>query len=174
MASPYDNLSLEDLEKLHQEVRDALRKKRGQPTKESLLAFLSPEGPDFMGTGLTFTEYVLADEVSHIKASYRRASRDERARRRDAAVDLGIELGVILQQTRQATLYAREAIASVIVGDWKETKICRDILTFEGDHVGEQAVHQPIFAKFVKMLDDVLAGIPKEEPVEPPPVAPLS
>lgn len=171
---PYEDLPLQALQQLYDEVRTAIRKKKGESTRESLLSYISPSNPDFMGTGMNFEEYVLSGEIENIKAGYRRQPREERNRRRDAAVDLAIELSVILTQTRQATLFARECIPAVINGDWKDVKVLRDMLTFEGDHVGIEAIHQPIFAKFVGMLDGVLAGVPKEAPppeTKQPPVS---
>jgi hypothetical protein len=160
----YEDLSLELLQQLHNEVRDALRKRKGEPTRESVLSYLSPKNPDFMGTGMNFEEYFISGEIEHIKAGYRRQERGERVRRRDAAIALAIELSVILTQTNQATLFAREAIPAVILGDWREVKSTRDLLTFDEDFVGNQVTNKPIFAKFVSILDEVLDGIPKEEP----------
>src|SRR6185369_9557551 len=160
----YDDLPLEALQKLHDEVRIALRKKKGETTRELLLSYISPSSPDFMGTGMNFEEYVLAGEIEHIKASYRRQERGERNRRRDAAIALSVELSVILTKTNQATMFARESIPAVIIGDWREVKTLREMLTFKDDFVGDEATNRPIFAKFVSLLDEVLAGVP-EEPV---------
>lgn len=167
--SAYDSLSETDLTLLINELQEVRRKKRGQITRSILHHMLNPNSSDFMGSGMTVQEFMMAGELERIQNAYWRQPREEKDRRRNAIVELAIEYSKIVQQTRQATMWAREAIVEVLEGNWKEVKVCRDMLTFEGDFVGLQAVHGPIFARFVQMLDDVLAGVPKEP--EPPQLA---
>ncbi len=117
-----------------------------------------------MGSGMTFQEFMMAGEVERLKNAYWRQSREEKSRRREAAIALAIEYSKIIEQTRQATAFAREAIVDVINGDWKEVQINRDMLAIDPDFIGLGPELAAIFVPFVKMLDDVLAGVPKPEP----------
>ncbi len=163
----FDSLSIPDLSALISELEETRRIKKGLMPRSVLQKYLDVNNPDFMGSGMTFQEFMMVGEVERIRSSYSRQTREEKSRRRDAMVALTIEYTKILQQTHQATMWAREAIVEVLNGDWKEVKVCRDMLTFEGDFVGLQSLHGPIFARFVEMLDEVLAGVPKEEEPEP-------
>jgi hypothetical protein len=117
-----------------------------------------------MGTGMSVQEFVMAGELQRLANAYWRQTREEKSRRRDAMIALTIEYDKILSQTRHATMWAREAIVEVVNGDWREVKVCRDMLTFDDDYLGDQKAHAPIFARFVEMLDEVLATVPKPEP----------
>lgn len=162
--SQYDQLSEEDLSKLIQELQDARRRKRGELPKSRLHDMLDPSSSDFMGTGMSMQEFMMVGEVERLTASYWRQDREEKSRRRDAMVALTVEYIKITAQTIQATLFAREAIVGIVNGDWRDVKTCRDMLTFEGEDVGHRDVYAPIFARFVELLDEVLAGVPKPKP----------
>jgi hypothetical protein len=164
--SQFEALSVEELSKLIQELQEVRRKKQGRPTKADLALMFDPNSSDFMGLGLSLNEFLLSQEIEALKRSYRNQTREEKSRRRDAAVALAVEYDRVRQQTTQATVFAREAIIHVVEGEWQDLKICRDMLTFEDDFVGSREIHAPIFARFVEMLDAVLAGVPRESPAD--------
>jgi hypothetical protein len=163
--SAYDGLSEEELALLINELQEVRRKRKGGLSQSDLRRMLSPDSPDFMGSGMTVQEFMMAGELERLQNAYWRQSLEEKRRRQEAVVALATEYVKIIQQTRQATLWAREAFVAVLNGDWKEVKICRGCLSDEGEHFGLTLELKEIFLPFVKLLDEVLTGVPKEEPM---------
>jgi hypothetical protein len=171
-VSQYDTLSEEEIARLIRELQEAHRRKRGQPTRSQLAEMLSPSSPNFMGTGMTAQEFMMSGEIQYLMAAYWRQSRKEKNRRRAASIRLALELGEIRKKTNFATIFAEEAVADVINGDWKDLKQVRDYYLFEDE---EQALRESavqIYARFVQLIDEVLASVPKDEPEASPVAAP--
>lgn len=161
--SAYDHLSEAELSLLISELQEVRRRKRGEVPRSALERMTHPDTKDFMGSGLSIQEYLISGEIERHQAAYWRQSREEKSRRRDAVVNLTALYLQITKQTQQATMWPREAIVGVLNGDWKDVRACRDMLTQHGEDLGLTPELKAIFAPFIKLLDEVLAGVPKDE-----------
>jgi hypothetical protein len=160
----FDSLSVPEISVLISELEETRRIKQGAMPKSTLRKYLDIHGPDFMGTGMSFQEFMAVGEIERLNNAYWRQSREEKDRRRDAVVALACEYAKITQQTNQAIAWAREAIPEVLNGGWKDVRMFRDMLTFTGEEKSFRDRYVPIFEHFVSLLDQVLEGVPKVEP----------
>jgi hypothetical protein len=158
----YREMSAEGLEALVKELQGILREKRGEPAKETLRKILDAKGPDFLGTGLTFEEFLVSQDLQRYRRSYSQQDRKERKRRLDFVLRLAVEYQAVVQRTLFSTAFAKNALAEVFDGDWRGLKIARDVLTFEDETPETRETFAPIFAAFVRLLDEILTSVPTE------------
>jgi len=163
----YRSMSTEGIEALIGELRDILREKQGEPTKATLQSILKQFGkgsPDFCGTGLTLEELMLSQGIKRMQNAFWMQERSEQKRRLDFIIRLSAEYQRILEKTIQSTGIARAAIEDVIDGDWEGLRISREMFTFEGEHQDAIDRYAPIFAEFVRIIDEALQTIPVVAP----------
>jgi len=155
MTTNYEGLSEEELASLIQELQALLATRRGHITKLRLHEMLNPDSPNFMGTGMTLKDFMLAGEIERIQRSFERQSREERHRRLEIAIRMAVEYDQVRRNTIQNGAFARQAIEDVITGDTSSLRIDLDLLSF----IGEGDWCKPYveaYAKFRELIQEAL------------------
>jgi hypothetical protein len=126
---------------------------------------LSPTSTNFMGTGLTFKEYIELDIANKVETSWFWQDRQERKRRLNFITELTIELEKIKVTTLFATSLAELGIESIIEGEWKMVKEWAEHFTFVDDPTTK--AHYPnLFARFSELLQQAYETRPGEMTVK--------
>jgi hypothetical protein len=122
-----------------------------------LLELLGTTSNNFLGSGLTASEFMQLYRAEQIAASWVLQPTEEKKRRRRAVIQLSQELGRIQQATEFSTRLCELAIESVIEGDRKMVEEWAEHFTFneeggESDQHGVRARYAPVFATFRELL----------------------
>lgn len=150
----YADWSEEDLKNHIAKLREILGKKQGiepLPPKERILQMFDPHGEDFLGTGMTLTEWVAANRIQEIRSNIIFQTSTERRRRMDLLIEMSAELAKIKGQTRFATSLARGVIEDVIKGDWNGLRIMAEYFTFKDEDADLRNHEGPIYARFAEL-----------------------
>lgn len=127
--------------------------KPNKPDKRERFAeLLGTDSKNFLGTGLTFTEFMQLHKAEQIAESWALQPVEEQKRRRKAVIQLSIELGRITEHHGFSTRLAEMAIEAVIVGDWKMVQEWADHFTFDTEGEDLRAQYAPVFAVFRELL----------------------
>ena len=131
--------------------------------KERLAELLGPNSKNFLGTGLTLSEFVELGQAERLAGSWCIQPRDEKRRRLNTVMHLSIELARIRETMEFSTRLAEAAIEAVIEGDWKAVEDWATHFAFddEGEELRQQCA--PIFITFRELLLQVLRAA-KESP----------
>lgn len=120
--------------------------------RERLAELLSTSSKNFLGTGLTFEEFMQRHRAEQIAASWVLQSAEEKRRRRQAVIRLSQELGRIEETTKFSARLCELAIESVIEGDWTMVQEWAEHFAFVPLHEQEARA----FATFRELLLQVL------------------
>jgi hypothetical protein len=127
--------------------------KPNKPDKrERLSELLSFDSKNFLGTGLTFTEFMQLHKAEQLAESWVIQPVEEQKRRRKAVIQLSIELGRITEHHGFSTRLAEMAIEAVIVGDWTMVQEWADHFALDTEGEGLRAEYAPVFAVFRELL----------------------
>jgi hypothetical protein len=127
--------------------------KPGNPNKRERLAeLLGTDSKNFLGTGLTFSEFMQLHSAEQLSASWALQPIEEKKRRRRSVIQLSIELGRICETHRFSTGLAELAIEAVIEGDWKMVQEWADHFTFDEESDDLRHQYTPMFAVFRELL----------------------
>lgn len=141
--------------------------KPGKPSKpdkrERFAELLGLDSKNFLGTGLTFNEFMQLHRAEQLAASWALQVPEEKKRRRRAVIQLSIELGRIRDTMEFSTALAELAIEAVIEGDWKMVEEWAEHFTFESEGAELRDRCAPVFAVFRELLLQTLRG-QKERP----------
>lgn len=116
--------------------------------------FFDVDGANFMGSGMTFTEWTRTADFLRYERWYATQTKDERRRRMKHIVALAAEHQRICERDLFATMWSELCIEAVIAGDWNEVKLCIGTLKFEHEGPNIRNVAAPIFAKFVEIAQE--------------------
>jgi hypothetical protein len=117
---------------------------------------LGLDSTNFLGTNLTFAEFMQLHRAEQLAASWALQPPEEKRRRRQSVIQLSIELGRIQETTMFSTRLAELAIESVIEGDWKMVEEWAAHFTFDDEHETIREKHAPVFATFRELLLQIL------------------
>ena len=124
--------------------------------RERFVELLSLDSKNFLGTGLTFDEFMKLHHAELLAASWALQAPEEKKRRRRAVIQLSIELDRIQETDNFSTGLAELAIEAVIEGDWKMVQEWADHFTFDTEGEDLRSQYVPVFAIFREMLLQVL------------------
>ena len=116
----YDDWTYEDLSEHIKALREIQKLKGGfenQPSQK-LSEMLDPTTENFLGSGQTLHDWLLAINLKQLEVSFHRQDRHEKKRRVDYITQLARILHDIEQISIFATAFARGAIEAIIEGDW--------------------------------------------------------
>jgi hypothetical protein len=130
----------------------------GGDKRTRFLELLGEESSNFLGTGLSISEFIQLELAEKFATSFAAQDRDERQRRLDAVVPLSIELGKIREQTNFSTGICEMAIATVIDGDWQGAEDCADILSMDDEDEQIRDRHASTFVTFRAILMQTVRG----------------
>ena len=164
----YETWSEEDLKTHIKFLQGLVRAKDGsKPTFQDLLR---PNSPNFLGSGMTLSDFLVTSQIRDFVVSFGQQDRPEKKRRLKYIVLLSVELAKIRETTRFSTAFAEGVIEAVIEGAWKlVSDLARD-LTFEEEckESPESQEHyqqyQTIFSTFVTICREAFATRPQEQP----------
>lgn len=105
--------------------------------KRDLKDWLSTEGSNFLGTGMSFQEWFVHQRVEEYANSFAAQDRDERRRRLNLVIRLGRELCNIREENLFSTMMGESAIEAVILGKWDEIKDYGTWLSFKAEFVDD-------------------------------------
>jgi hypothetical protein len=115
---------------------------------------------DKPGKPENLAEMILRKGQAHFEeklaASFCLQPQEERKRRRQAVIQLSIELDRIRQTTDFSTHLCELAIESVIEGDWSMVEEWAEHFTFEDEHSVIEAREAPAFVTFRELLLQVV------------------
>ena len=138
--------------------------KPNKPDKRERFAeLLGTDSKNFLGTGLTMTEFMQLHKAEQIAESWVLQPVEEKKRRRKAIIQLSIELGRIIENHGFSTRLAELAIEAVIEGDWKMVQEWADHFTFDTEGAELREKYAPVFAVFRELLLQTLR-VRKEAP----------
>lgn len=123
----------------------------GRASKSLLASFLDTKGNNFLGSGISFSDWVRTADYLRYERCYITQTREEKRRRLMYLVRLAGELERILDHHLFATSWAEAVIEGVLEGDWKQVAMWCAMLTFEDEDPHVREVAAPIFAKFVEI-----------------------
>ena len=124
--------------------------------RERFAELLGLDSKNFLGTGLTFDEFMQLHRAEQIAASWALQAPEEKKRRLRAVIQLSIELGRICEAHGFSTGLAELAIEAVIEGDWKMVQEWAAHFTFDTEGEDLRSQYAPVFAIFREMLLQVL------------------
>ena len=108
---------------------------------ERLSELLGANSKNFLGTGLTMTEFLNLGHAEKLAAAWTLQPREEQRRRLNAVIALSVELAKIREQSNFATRLGELAIEAVIEGDWKMVAEWAEHFQFAEDRqVGDDSV----------------------------------
>lgn len=132
-------------------------------SRERFAELLGTDSKNFLGTGLTMTEFMQLHRAEQLAASWALQVPEEKKRRRRAVIQLSIELGRVQETMNFATGLAELAIEAVIEGDWKMVEGWAAHFTFDTEGSDLRDKCAPVFAVFRELLLQTLRA-QKEPP----------
>jgi hypothetical protein len=124
--------------------------------RERFAELLGLDSKNFLGTGLTFDEFMKLHRAELLAASWALQAPEEKKRRRRAVIQLSIELGRVQTIANFSTGLAELAIEAVIEGDWTMVQEWAEHFTFATEGQELRDTYAPTFAVFREMLLQVL------------------
>jgi len=124
--------------------------------RERFVELLSPDSKNFLGTGLTMSEFMQLTNAEKLAASWHLQPKEEKRRRLNAVMQLSVELDRVRVVTTFSTRLAELAIEAVIEGDWKSVEDWADMFAFTDEHEDLREKYAPIYATFRELLLQVL------------------
>jgi hypothetical protein len=136
-------------------VEDYLATVGGPSSSRERFAKLT-DPTNFLGTGLTLSEWVKLGNAEKMVASWSNQDREERKRRLDAVMRLSIELVRVREMTQFSTRLAELAIEAVIEGDWKMVEEWAETFGFENEREEIRKHAVSAYVNFRELLLQVL------------------
>ena len=119
---------------------------------ERFLELLGTTSKNFLGSGLTMSEFLQLHNTEKIAASWSLQSREEKRRRLDAVINLSVELARIREISIHATRLGELAIEAVIEGDRKTIEEFADTFSFADERDELRNMSAPLWATFRALL----------------------
>ena len=120
--------------------------------RERFVELLGFDSKNFLGTGLTFNEFMQLHRAEQLAASWALQPPEVKKRRRRIVIQLSIELGRIQTTVNFSTGLAELVIESVIEGDWKMVEEWAEHFTFDEEGAQIRDQYAPVFAVFRELL----------------------
>jgi hypothetical protein len=161
-------VAIEDLDAAITKLQELRRKRKGETTAAEVRGLMSfmDQKQNFLGTGMSFEEWFTAKEVDRVMRGFTHQDRRERKARLELAGRLAVELAKIREVSIFATGLGEGAIESVLEGDAPGLIVSRGMFTFEDERAEIRDLNAPLWATFVKILDEAIAH------ARPPELAP--
>ena len=145
--------------------------------KARLLSWLNIEGNDFLGTGLSFSDFLLSRQIDRWRNSLSCIRNRKEVRRRLRIIRAMSALLESLEQRGEIFNLAGldGALLAVINGEWDEARSIAESLDYSEDAellARYASMHAPIKALILEACDGVLPNDPEvvvTGPLEPPP-----
>lgn len=118
----------------HIKVLQEIQRQKGgyHPAPKKLSEMLSPDNPDFLGSGMSMMDWFMANDLQRLERSFYRAQRPERKRRLQYVIQLCLLLAEIEKVSNFGTAFARSAIEDIIQGDWAGVRHVATLQEFWG------------------------------------------
>lgn len=130
-----------------------MTEKPPKPDKRArFLELLGLDSTNFLGSNLTFVEFMQLYRAEQLAASWALQAPEEKKRRRRIVIQLSIELGRLQTTVNFSTSLAELAIEAVIEGDWKMVEEWAEHFTFDEEHPQTREQYAPAFAVFRELL----------------------
>lgn len=120
------------------------------------------KGDNFLGTGMSLQDFMVKHRVEQFTRSWFAQDRIEQTRRLELVIRLSVELVKIRDVNIFATGLGESSIKAVIEGEWRELIGWIVHLKFSSESDDIQQDFQPLWADFVKILEEAYAGRPQE------------
>ena len=109
---------------------------------------------NFLGSGLTFGEYMTTMDVLRYDRWYATQTRDERNRRMQYLIQLCAEQQRLVDESIQATGLSQSLIEAVIEGDWSAVHMWIQHLTFDDERGSFRSLQAKRFARFREIAQE--------------------
>lgn len=124
-----------------------------KPDKRArFLELLGLDSTNFLGSNLTFVEFMQLYRAEQLAASWALQVPEEKKRRRRLVIQLSIELGRIQTTVNFSTALAELAIEAVIEGDWKMVEDWAKHFTFDEEDARIREQYASVFSVFRELL----------------------
>lgn len=163
----YESWTEEDLREHIKTLKGILRAKDGskpEPTRDLLKSVLDPTNGNFLGTGLSLQEWLIAGRLRDFQESFVSQDRGEKKRRMKFLILMSVELVKIREVSRFSTAQAEAAIECVIEGDWQMLNTWAKGFTFEEDGPEAAARYGPLWARFRELCLEAFQTRPGAPP----------
>lgn len=124
--------------------------------RNRLAELLGTDSTNFLGSGLTMSDFMKLGHAEKLAASWTLQSREERKRRLTAVMRLSVELARVREVTGFSTRLAESAIEAVIEGDWKMVEEWAGHFTFDDEREELRREYAPVYLTFSELLHQVL------------------
>lgn len=142
------------------EVKDG-----GMPDRQTMKllrgTFLDPQGPDYMGSGLSFSEWFATADVLRYNRWFGTQTREEQQRRMRYVIALCAEQERLVAASLFACGTSQGLIEKVIEGDWNSVKMTIETLRFNHECEELRTREATRFAKFVALAQEAYDTRPK-------------
>ena len=136
--------------------------KTTSPEKQKLLEFFNPNNPDFMGSGLNFSEFMLMGDIKRFKTSFGSQKNTEQRRRLDYIIKASVALHEIRKESIFASGLCEMAIEDIIKGDWNSLqRWAGKIPIFEVASDIKEAC-EVLWVPFIKIIREAIKTWPEE------------
>lgn len=126
--------------------------------KIKLLGWLGLRSRDFLGTGMSFQEWNLLNDLERFGKTFENQKRDEKNRRILGIIRLSHELVKIREVSNFSTAFGESCIEAVIKGDWHDLAQHAKWLTFSDEFANrpdERKFYSELWATFREIIAEI-------------------